>query len=337
MTEKLVLVTGACGEIGQALIQGLTRKGGYRIITSDLAPLPDSIKGLSAEHVQGDLVYKVKTFYDYDFDVIFHLAASLSSKAEVASEEAHRINVEGTMQLLMLAAYRSEKYKKSVKFLFPSSIAAYGMGNIEAKQAAGMVKETEYNAPQTMYGCNKLYCEKLGMYYGKFFGQKHLDENPPHMLDFRAIRFPGLISAFTLPSSGTSDYGPEMLHAAVQDKPYACFVREDSKISFMAMPDAIKSLLMLVDVPREKLNHQVYNIAAFAITAGEFRDRAVKAFPGAQITFAPNPRRQGIVDSWPEDVDDTLARTDWDWKPDYDVDKFFDDYFLPEIRKRYGK
>ena len=299
--------------------------------------MPESIRNLSAEHVQGDLVYKVKTFYDYDFDVIFHLAASLSSKAEVASEEAHRINVEGTMQLLMLAAYRSEKYHKSVKFLFPSSIAAYGMGSIEAKRLAGAVKEIEYNAPQTMYCCNKLYCEKLGMYYGKFFGQKHLDENPPHMLDFRAIRFPGLISAFTLPSGGTSDYGPEMLHAAAQDKPYACFVREDSKISFMAMPDAIKSLLMLVDVPREKLNHQVYNIAAFAITAGEFRDRAVKSFPGSQISFAPNPRRQGIVDSWPEDVDDTLARTEWNWKPDYDVDKFFDDYFLPEIRKRYGK
>ena len=337
MTEKLVLVTGACGEIGQALIQGLAAKGDYRIVTSDLAPLPDSIKKMSAEHVQGDLVYKVKTFYDYDFDVIFHLAASLSSKAEVASEEAHRINVEGTMQLLMLAAYRSEKYHKSVKFLFPSSIAAYGMGSVDVKQAAGMVKEIEYNMPQTMYGCNKLYCEKLGIYYSKYYGQKHLDENPPHMLDFRAIRFPGLISAFTVPSGGTSDYGPEMLHAAAQDQPYACFVREDSKISFMAMPDAIKSLLMLVDVPREKLNHQVYNIAAFAITAGQFRDRAVKAFPHAQISFAPNPRRQGIVDSWPEDVDDHLARTEWNWKPDYDVDKFFDEYFLPEIRRRYNK
>src|SRR5258706_1758800 len=337
MTEKLVLVTGACGEIGQALVQSLAKRGGYQIVTSDLAPLPDSIKGLAAEHVQGDLVYKIKTFYDYDFDVIFHLAASLSSKAEVASEEAHRINVEGTMQLLMLAAYRSEKYHKSVKFLFPSSIAAYGMGGVEVKHAAGTVKEYEYNMPQTMYGCNKLYCEKLGIYYSRYYGQKHLDENPPHMLDFRSIRFPGLISAFTLPSGGTSDYGPEMLHAAAQDKSYACFVREDSKISFMAMPDAIKSLLMLVDVPREKLNHQVYNIAAFAITACEFRDRAEKAFPGAQISFAPDPRRQGIVDSWPEDVDDSLARTDWDWEPDYNVDKFFDEYFLPEIRKRYGK
>jgi threonine 3-dehydrogenase len=299
--------------------------------------LPDSIKEISAEHVQGDLVYKIKNFYDYDFDVIFHLAASLSSKAEIASEEAHRINVEGTMQLLMLAAYRSEKYGKSVKFLFPSSIAAYGMPDLATKRAVGAVKEDEFNTPHTMYGCNKLYCEKLGLYYSKYFGQKHLDTDPPCMLDFRAIRFPGLISAFTLPSGGTSDYGPEMLHAAAQGKPYSCFVREDTKISFMAMPDAIKSLLMILDVPRPSLRHHVYNIAAFAITAGEFRDRAVQAFPGARITFQPNPRRQGIVDSWPEDVDDTLAHGEWDWKPDYDADAFFDDYFLPEIRKRYGK
>ena len=337
MAEKLVLVTGACGEIGQALVQGLNQKGGYRIVTSDLAPLPDSIKEISAEHVQGDLVYKIKNFYDYDFDEIFHLAASLSSKAEIASEEAHRINVEGTMQLLMLAAYRSEKYGKSVKFLFPSSIAAYGMPDLAAKQANGAVKEDEFNTPHTMYGCNKLYCEKLGMYYSKYFGQKHLDANPPCMVDFRAIRFPGLISAFTLPSGGTSDYGPEMLHAAAQGQPYACFVREDTRISFMAMPDAIKSMLMLLDIPRENLHHHVYNIAAFAITAGEFRDRAIQAFPGAEISFQPNPRRQGIVDSWPEDVDDALARTEWDWKPDYNTDAFFDDYFLPEIRKRYGK
>lgn len=337
MTDKAVLVTGACGEIGQALVQNLAKQGGYRIVTADLAPLPEAIRGLSAEHVQGDLVNRVKQFYDYDFDVIFHLAASLSSKAEVATEEAHRINVEGTMQLLMLAAYKSERYRKSVKFLFPSSIAAYGMPDLETKKSAGRVKEVDWDIPHTMYGCNKLYCEKLGIYYSRFYGQRHLDENPPVMLDFRAIRFPGLISAFTLPSGGTSDYGPEMLHHAAQGKPYACFVREDTKISFMAMPDAIKSLMMLMDARREKLHHQVYNIAAFALTAGEFRDRAVKAFPGAKITFEPNPRRQGIVDSWPEDVDDSLARAEWGWKPDYDADKFFDEYFLPEIRKRYGK
>lgn len=335
MSEKLVLVTGACGEIGQALVQGLAQRGGYRIVTADIMPLPESIDAFVSEHVQGDLVNKVKYFYDYDFDVVFHLAASLSSKAEVATEEAHHINVEGTLQLLMMAAYRSERYNKEVKFLFPSSIAAYGFPSVEEKMAAGAVKEDDWNAPHTMYGCNKLYCEKLGLYYSKYYGQKHLDSNPPSMLDFRAIRFPGLVSAFTVPSGGTSDYGPEMLHAAAQGVPYACFVREDTRISFMAMPDAIKSLLMLMDAPREDLSHTVYNIAAFSLTAGDFRDWAVKAFPGAQVTFEPNIRRQGIVDSWPEDLDDRLAREEWGWEPDYDEERFFNDYFLPEIRKRY--
>ena len=335
MTEKQVLVTGACGEIGQALVQGLAQRGGYRIISADLAPLPESIVSLVDEHVQGDLVNKVKVFYDYDFDVIFHLAASLSSTAEEYPERAHRINVEGTMEMLAMAAYRSAKQEKQVKFLFPSSIAAYGFRDLAEKTAGGRVREDEYNAPQTMYGCNKLYCEKLGVYYSKFLGQRHLESNPPSMLDFRAIRFPGLVSAFTLPSGGTSDYGPEMLHAAAQGRPYACFVREDTKISFMAMPDAVKSLLMLMDAPREQLSCPVYNIAAFSLTAGEFRDWAVKSFPGAQVTFEPNVRRQGIVDSWPEDLDDSKAREEWGWKPDYDVDRFFNEYFLPEIRKRY--
>jgi threonine 3-dehydrogenase len=335
MGNKTVLVTGACGEIGQALVQNLARRGDFRIVTADLTALPETIRPLSAEHVQGDLVNKVKIFYDYDFDIIFHLAASLSSKAEISTEEAHRINVEGTMQLLMLAAYRSEKYKKEVKFLFPSSIAVYGLHDLAAKQAAGRVKEDNYNTPHTMYGCNKLYCEKLGMYYSHYNGQRHLDPYPPVMCDFRAIRFPGLISAFTMPSGGTSDYGPDMLHAAADGRPYGCFVRSDTRISFMAMPDAIKALLMLADTPREKLSHVVYNIASFSLTAGEFRSRALQSYPSAQISFQPNPHRQGIVDSWPEDVDDTLARLEWGWHPDYDVDKFFDEYFIPEIKKRY--
>lgn len=337
MSQKSVLVTGACGEIGQALVQGLAGRGGYRIVTTDLVPPAEAIRPLTAEHVQGDLVYRVKQFYDYDFDIIFHLAASLSSKAEIATEEAHRINVEGSMQLLMLAAYKSEKRGQAVKFLFPSSIAVYGFPDRQAKHAAGRVKEDDWNTPHTMYGCNKLYCEKLGIYYSQYCGQRHLDPQPPVMCDFRAIRFPGLISAFTMPSGGTSDYGPEMLHFAAQGKPYACFVREDTRISFMAMPDAIKSILMLMDAPRAQLRRQVYNLDAFSLTAGEFRRRALLAFPEAQIRFEPNPRRQGIVDSWPEDVDDDAARRDWGWKPDYDSDRFFGEYFLPEIHKRYQK
>lgn len=337
MGERQVLITGACGEIGQALIQELVKRGGYHIVTSDLAPLPESIRNLSNEHYQGDMLNKTKYFYDYDFDIIFHLAAFLSSKAETMPEEAQKVNVEGSMQLLLLAAYKSEKRGKEVQFFFPSSIAAHGLPDPQTKVKAGRVKEDEWHRPHTMYGANKLYCEDLGNYFSHYSGQRHLDPVPPVMVDFRALRFPGLVSAFTLPSGGTSDYGPEMLHAAAQGKPYACFVRADSSLPFMAMPDAVKSIFMLMDARRDAISQSVYNVSAFSMTAGEFRERALKAFPGAAITFEPNIRRQGIVDSWPANVDDSLARKDWGWKPDYDVDRFFEDYFLPEIRKRYGK
>ena len=338
--RPVVLVTGAGGEIGHGLIHEIAERGTFDILALDVRPLaPDVARRCAAVRV-GDILDRHlvdRLHAEFEIAVVFHLAALLSTRAEFVPETAHAVNVQGTLNLLALAIEEGRELGRPVKFLFPSSIAAYGMPDLPAKVAAGCVKEEEFNLPHTMYGCNKLYCEKLGTYYSSYYGQKHLDDQPPHMLDFRAIRFPGLISAFTLPSGGTSDYGPEMLHAAAQGKPYSCFVRVDTKISFMAMPDAIKSLLTMVDVPREKLNHQVYNIAAFALTAGEFRDRAVKAFPGARITFEPNLRRQGIVDSWPEDVDDSLARSEWGWQPDYDADAFFDDYFLPEIKKRYGK
>ena len=193
------------------------------------------------------------------------------------------------------------------------------MPTIDAKNGAGTVKEEDWDNPHTMYGCNKLYCEKLGIYYSKFYGQKHLDEKPPVMLDFRAIRFPGLISAFTLPSGGTSDYGPEMLHAAAQGIPYSCFVRPDTTLPFMVMPDAIKALVKLEEADVSKISQQVYNVTSFSLSAQQIYEIVMQAFPQAQITFEPDPRRQKIVDTWPEDVDDSAARADWGWQPDYDL------------------
>jgi nucleoside-diphosphate-sugar epimerase len=337
MRKKVILVTGAAGEIGLALIQSLAQDSQISVHSLDLQALPPSMSGATT-HIQGDILDRSllsRLVSEYEIDTIYHLAALLSTRSEFTPEAAHRVNVEGTLVLLQLAAEQSEWRGQPVKLIFPSSIAAYGMPDLETKSAYHRVREWEWNYPRTMYGCNKLYCEQLGIYFSQHYRQLAADR--PVMLDFRCVRFPGLISAMTVPSGGTSDYGPEMLHAAAQGKPYACFVRADTKISFMAMPDAIRSLLMLMDAPRGKLTQAVYNIAAFAITAEEFRQRAVRAFPNAKVTFEPNPRRQGIVDSWPEDVDDSRARADWGWKPDYDADKFFDEYFLPEIRKRYGK
>ncbi len=337
MSEKQILVTGACGEIGQALVQGLALRGGFQIITSDLAPLPASIQPYVSQHFQGDMLNKTKVFYDYEFEVIYHLAAFLSSKAESMPEEAHKVNVEGTMQLLLLAAYKSEKNEQAVQFFFPSSIAAHGLPDAKTKTEVGCIKEDEWLRPHTMYGANKLYCEDLGNYFSRYYGQRHLEPVPPVMLDFRALRFPGLVSAFTLPSGGTTDYGPEMLHAAAQGQSYDCFVRADTSLPFMGMPDAVKSIFMLMDAPRAAITQSVYNVSAFSQTAAQFRQRALQAFPGIDISFEPNIRRQGIVDSWPADVDDALARRDWGWQPDYDVERFFEEYFLPEIRKRYKK
>jgi len=186
-----------------------------------------------------------------------------------------------------------------------------------------------------MYGCNKLYCELLGTYYSDYYRQ--LAAEQPTMLDFRALRFPGLISAFTLPSGGTSDYAPEMIHAAAKGEPYACFVREDTKIPFMAMPDAVKSLIMLAKAPVDRLRKRVYNVTSFSLTAGEYRDIVTTYFPDAKITFEPDLKRQGIVDSWPADLNDKSARQDWGWKPDYDLDRTFREYLVPNITKRYQK
>jgi nucleoside-diphosphate-sugar epimerase len=156
------------------------------------------------------------------------------------------------------------------------------------------------------------------------------------MLDFRALRFPGLISAFTLPTGGTSDYGPEMLHAAAKSEPYACFVRPDTTIAFMAMPDAVKALLSLSAAPREKLSRTAYNVTSFSLSAEEFRQQVLKSFPNAKITFEPDPHRQGIVDSWPMNIDDGAARRDWGWAPDYDMQRCFEEYLVPMIKKRYA-
>jgi nucleoside-diphosphate-sugar epimerase len=200
---------------------------------------------------------------------------------------------------------------------------------------AGRVKEDEWAHPKTMYGCNKLYCEQLGTYYARHY--KQLAAEPASgRVDFRSVRFPGLISALTVPSGGTSDYAPEMIHAAARGEPYACFVRPDTRIPFMAMPDAVDALMTLASAPRGRLTRTAYNVAAFNPSAGEVRDVVLQAFPDACIEWETDQKRQGIVDSWPSDVDDSAARHDWGFSPRHDFSRAFNDYLLPIIRDRYS-
>jgi len=335
MRKKVILITGASGEIGQALIRQYAEEGSADLLTLDLYPLPEALDGM-ATHIVGDVLDQklfARLVTEYNFDLIFHLAALLSTRSEFAPDLAHQVNVNGTLNLLHMASDQSQRRGEPVKFIFPSSIAAYGLPDLETKARDKCVREWDWNQPTTMYGCNKLYCEMLGSYYSTNYLQ--LAKSRPVMLDFRSVRFPGLISAYTVPSGGTTDYGPEMLHAAAKGEPYACFVREDTVLPFMAMPDAVAALLDLAAAPREQLRRSEYNVTSFSLSAAEFRRRALATFPDADITFVPDERRQGIVDSWPADLNDRAAARDWAWAPQYDIDRAFDEYLLPTIRKRY--
>ena len=335
MRKKVTLITGASGEVGTALVERLAAEGNRRLLAMDVHPEPDAIKG-KATFMQADILDKnlfSRLVAEYEIETIYHLAALLSTRAEFTPETAHKVNVEGTMMLLQLAAEQSAWRGESVLFMFPSSIAVYGMPDLDTKQRYSRVREWEWNYPTTMYGCNKLYGEMLGSYFNKNYRQ--LAAERPITLDFRSVRYPGLISAFTVPTGGTSDYASEMIHAAAQGKAYQCFVREGLTIPFMAMPDAVDSILDLANAPREKLRQQVYNVGAFSISAGEIRDLVIKAFPGTEVTFQPDLKRQNIAESWPIDVDDSAARRDWGWDPKYDAGRTFTEYLIPNIKKRY--
>ena len=339
MRKAVVFITGAGGEIGHGLIARLARKGDRRIVTLDVNPLDPEMRPLVHREFTGsilDTALLERVLAEFEVDLVFHLAALLSTRAEFTPTTAHHVNVEGTLNLLEFAQKEGESHGRPVAFIYPSSIAVYGLPDVETRRRAGRVREDQFTHPSTMYGCNKLYCEELGRYYARHY--KQLAAEPmAGRVDFRAVRFPGLISAMTVPSGGTSDYAPEMIHAAAKGESYTCFVRPDTRIPFMAMPDGVEALLALAATPRERLTRTAYNVAAFNPSAEEIRDVVLEAFPGADITWQTDVKRQGIVDSWPEDVDDSAARADWNFSPALSFRPAFADYLIPTIRRRYGR
>jgi nucleoside-diphosphate-sugar epimerase len=335
MRTPVILVTGASGEIGHGLITRLAGTG-RPIVTIDLAPLDPSLHRLVLREFTGsitDAALLERVLAEFEVDLIFHLAALLSTRAEFTPVTAHHVNVDGTLTLLEFAQREGESHGRPVQFLYPSSVAAYGLPDRQTKARVGRIREDEWNTPRTMYGCNKLYCEHLGRYYARFY--KQLAAQSMGRVDFRSVRFPGLISAVTMPAGGTSDYAPEMIHAAARGEAYTCFVRPDTRIPFMAMPDAISALLDLARAPRETLTRTAYNLSAFSPTAQAIHDAVIAAFPGAVVHWSTDEKRQTIVDSWPEDVDDGAARRDWAFAPVYDFRSAFEQYLIPNVRERY--
>ncbi len=331
------LMTGSSGEIGHGLIERLAASG-KPIVTLDLNPLAPALARKVRKEYTGSIVDPLlldRVAAECEVDCVFHLAALLSTRSEFVPAFAHKVNVEGTLNLLEFAQKEGESHGRRVTFFYPSSVAVHGVPSLAVKASAGRVAEDDFNAPTTMYGANKLACEHLGRYYARHY--KQLSAGPPlSHIDFRSVRFPGLISAVTLPTGGTSDYAPEMIHAAAKGEAYACFARPDTRIPFMTMPDAVDAILRIVEAPAADLTRIVYNLTAFAPSAGEIEAAVRAAFPDARITTAVDEKRQAILDSWPADVNDGAARADWGHAPRHDFAAAFHDYLLPRIRECYA-
>ena len=319
----MILITGINGEMGSALIKNLCDLQACQIIGLDIKPPKEEIKPFLTKIYTGDIKDKLlikKIFNENNISTIYHLAAVLSTKAESIPFLAHQINVDGFLNLMNQICDSNSL----VKFFFPSSIAVYFLN----QKMTEKINEDEFCNPNNMYGCNKLYCEKLGSYFSKYSTQIN-------NLDFRSIRFSGIISANSLPQGGTSDYAPEMIHNAIQNKNYTCFVRSDSCIPFMTMPDAINAIITLMQSDRDDLKQDVYHIQAFSPTVEDIYNKIISYFPSFKLKYDINIKRQTLIDSWPSALDQSAAIKDWGWSPKYDFDGAFDKYLIPQIKKYY--
>ncbi len=298
-----ILVTGAGGQVGLDLLRTLQARGD-EVHASDVAPPAEAARqgvpwrrlDVTAKADVDALVAELRP------EVIFHLAAILSATGEKDPLRTYAVNQDGTLNVLEAARCHGVR-----QVIFTSTIAVFGPG------LPPVVGDDVSLRPTTMYGVTKVAGELLGEYYAR-----------RHGLDFRAVRFPGLLSA-VLPGGGTSDYAPLMYYEALRVGHYTAFCRPDSTIPMMYMPDALRALVELSAAPRERLTRCVYNIAAFSPTAQDFADEVARCVPGAKIDFDPDPVRQAILDSWPKVLDDALARRDWGWRHAWDLARMSDD------------
>lgn len=332
--KETILVTGACGEVGKSMINSLSANKDIKIVATGLRESP-TYNCPKVEYISGDIINPEildSIFAKHTITSIFHFAGLLSSGCERNPLRGHLVNVDGGLRVLEFARKSSLRIKKPVRVIFPSTIAAYGLQPNEKEHPT---KETEGLSPITIYGAAKIHMERLGYYYSTNYGML-VDESERAFIDFRAVRFPGLLCSNTVPTGGTSDYGAEMLHAAAQGKPYKCFVRPDSRLPFMTMPDALRALLTLWQAPAKDLTQRVYNVHGFSVSAAELREETLKYFPNAQIGYEITEGRQKIVDSWPFAIDDSAARKDFGWSPKYNLEFAFSEYLVPGVKKYYN-
>jgi nucleoside-diphosphate-sugar epimerase len=297
-----ILVTGAAGQIGSELVAALRQlHGAASVIASDVRIPMTATAGAAGpfepldctrpEQVQ-DVVRR------HNVATIYHLAALLSAVAEEKPQAAWSLNIGGLYTVLETA----RQYRCAV--FFPSSIGAFGPTTPRDRTPQDTVQR-----PTTMYGITKVTGEMLGDYYARRFG-----------VDVRGVRFPGLISHVAPPGGGTTDYAVEIFYSAIRYRHYTCFLKPDTTLDMMYMPDAIRAVLELMAADPAKLTHRnSFNITAMNFSPAQLADAIRVHIPDFQIDYEVDAARQAIADSWPRSVDDSAARQEWGWAPRYDL------------------
>ncbi len=313
-----ILVTGALGQIGTELVPALRdRYGSDRVVASDIR-VPHA-HGLSAsdafEHVDCTHIREIEhAVRRHEVGTIYHMAALLSAVAEDRPRVAWEVNMGGLYRVLEVARLHG------CAVFLPSSIGAFGPGT----PRVGTPQDT-IQRPSTMYGVTKVSSELLCDYYHARFG-----------LDTRGLRLPGLVSYVAPPGGGTTDWAVEIFHQALRHRNYTCFLRGDTRLDMMYMPDAIRAMMELMEAEPGKLVHRnAFNVAAMSFTPEDLAAEIRKHIPDFDIDYEVDPVRQAIADSWPESMDDAAARHEWGWKAEYDLPGMTAD-MLEKLGRRAG-
>jgi len=316
---KKILVTGSVGQIGSELTMELRKRyGNDNVIATGrkTKPSEELLNSGPFEFIditQRETVEKVVD--EYDVDTIYNMAAILSAVGEEKPLLCWNVNINGMYNILEIA-----REKEMKRIFVPSSIAAFGPETPRDNTPQETVLK-----PKTMYGVTKVAGELLGDYYFKRFN-----------LDIRGVRYPGIISSETLPGGGTTDYAVEIFYEAIKNKKYTCFVKEDTALPMMYMPDCIKGTIDLMEADISKLKHHCdFNMASMSFSAGELADEIKKHIPEFKCDYKPDFRQQ-IADTWPKSIDDSAARKEWGWKPSFNLSSMTKD-MLEKLEEKHQK
>ncbi|MHA2379304.1 MAG: NAD-dependent epimerase/dehydratase family protein [Candidatus Thorarchaeota archaeon] len=313
---KRILVTGSYGQIGTELVGVLRKKyGGENVIATGRKKPPEILRG-DGSYQRLDILDTTQLqtmLVDFDIDIVIHNASVLSGTGEKNPQLAYRTNVEGTYNVM-----EAVRILGLDQALVPSSIAAFGPSTPRENTPNDVITR-----PTSMYGVTKVFVELFGEYYHLRYG-----------VDFRSLRYPGVISAEALPGGGTTDYAVEIFHEALKNKKYTCFLRPETRLPMMFMADCIKSTIDLMEADNEKLKHRTFNVTALSFTPAELAEEIKKHIPEFEISYEPDFRQQ-LADSWPMSLDDSVAREEWGWSPEYDLPRITEE-MLDRLSQKLG-